>query len=60
MIRLDIVVPRENATPEEVLSTFLSVWQVMEEQLFAYLARKRVPPTLRESVRRALALPLAP
>ena len=60
MIRLDVVAPREDATPEELLSMFVSVWQAMEKQLLAYLARKQVPPELRDSVRKSLALPLAP
>ena len=60
LIRLDVVAPSEDATPEELLSAFLLVWQGMEQQLARYLARRRISVALTESVVKSLALPLSP
>ncbi len=59
LIRLDVVAPRADATPEELLSAFLLVWHAMEQQLARYLARRQVPHALADSVVKSLAMPLS-
>ena len=60
LVRLDVVAPREDARPEDVLNRFLFVWQTMEESLDRYLGRRGVPHAVRQSIAQSLKLPSAP
>jgi hypothetical protein len=59
LVRLEVVAPSEQATPEEMLEHFLAVWSEMVSRLQPYLARRHVPANVARQVVQALTLPAA-
>lgn len=56
-VRLDVVAPRPDATLEDMVERYLSIWADMIGRLEKYLKRRKVPHQEIQAVLQALSLP---